>query len=251
MTIEDIQELIKIDETRTLELKKTTGEIKDGMHSLCAMLNSDGGYVIFGVTPKTLKITGQMVSDSTRQEIAREIRKLEPFVNMTVEYVDVPGGDGQQVVILHADRHLYGDAPYVYDGRPYYKLESTTMLMPQQMYEDMLRKRDVAKFSWDAMVAEGMTIDNLDENRIRTAITMGIKNGRFRTYFPNWDCLEMESQLMLQLCCLQRPRRPIQSWKLKWAISEGMIRWCLLTTRWRWETSLIFIMPVCPFCFVI
>lgn len=178
MTIEDIQELIKIDETRTLELKKTTGEIKDGMHSLCAMLNSDGGYVIFGITPKTLKITGQMVSDSTRQEIAREIRKLEPFVNMPVEYVDVPGRDGQQVVILYADRHLYSDAPYVYDGRPYYKLESTTMLMPQQMYEDMLRQRDVAKFRWDAMVAEGMTIDNLDENRIRTAITMGIKNGR-------------------------------------------------------------------------
>lgn len=52
MTIEDIQELIRIDETRTLELKKTTGEIKDGMHSLCAMLNSDGGYVMFGITPQ-------------------------------------------------------------------------------------------------------------------------------------------------------------------------------------------------------
>ena len=43
MTIDDIKDLIKIDETRTVELKKTTGELKDGMHSLCAMLNSDGG----------------------------------------------------------------------------------------------------------------------------------------------------------------------------------------------------------------
>lgn len=66
MTIEEIKELIKIDETRTLELKKTTGEIKDGMRSLCAMLNSDGGYVMFGIVPKTLKIIGQMVSDNTR-----------------------------------------------------------------------------------------------------------------------------------------------------------------------------------------
>lgn len=70
MTIDDIKDLIKIDETRTVELKKTTGELKDGMHSLCAMLNSDGGYVIFGIAPKTLKIIGQMVSDKTRQEIA-------------------------------------------------------------------------------------------------------------------------------------------------------------------------------------
>ena len=67
MTIDDIKELIKIDETRCVELKKSTGELKDGMHSLCAMLNSDGGYVIFGIAPKSLKIIGQMVTDNTRQ----------------------------------------------------------------------------------------------------------------------------------------------------------------------------------------
>lgn len=100
MTIENIQELIKVDETRTVELKKTTGEIKDGMRSVCAMLNSSGGYVIFGIAPQTLKIIGQTVSDNTRQEIAREIRKLEPFVNMAVEYIEVPGTNGSQVVVL-------------------------------------------------------------------------------------------------------------------------------------------------------
>ena len=31
MTIEDIKQLIADDEHRTLELKKTTGELKDGM----------------------------------------------------------------------------------------------------------------------------------------------------------------------------------------------------------------------------
>lgn len=178
MTIEKIQELIKVDETRTVELKKTTGEIKDGMRSLCAMLNSSGGYVIFGVAPKTLKIIGQMVSDNTRQEIAREIRKLEPYVNMSVEYVDVPGIEGFQVVVLHADKSLFSEAPYIYDGRAYYKLESTTMQMPQQMYESMLRSRDEEKFRWDSMLAANMTIADLDEKRIRTAIAMGVKGGR-------------------------------------------------------------------------
>ena len=43
MTIEDIQTLIHGDETRTLELKKTTGELKDGMRSVCAFLNTAGG----------------------------------------------------------------------------------------------------------------------------------------------------------------------------------------------------------------
>ena len=131
------------DETRTLELKKTTGELKDAMHSLCAMLNSDGGYVVIGIAPTSLRIVGQMVTDNTRQEIAREIRKLEPFVNMNVEYVDVPESGGMQLIVLHADKNMFANAPYVFDGKPYYKLESTTMMMPQQMYEDLLRKRDV------------------------------------------------------------------------------------------------------------
>lgn len=119
MTIEDIRELIKTDETRALELKKTTGEIKDGMHSVCAMLNSFGGYVIFGIVPKTLKINGQCVTDNTRQEIAREIKKIEPYVNIPVEYVAVPERDGNQVVVVHriktssATRHTPTTADHI------------------------------------------------------------------------------------------------------------------------------------------
>ena len=52
MTIEDIKELIVQDESRTLELKKSTGELKDGMHSACAFLNTEGGWLILGVAPK-------------------------------------------------------------------------------------------------------------------------------------------------------------------------------------------------------
>ena len=33
MTIDDIKALIASDESRTLELKKSTGELKDGMHA--------------------------------------------------------------------------------------------------------------------------------------------------------------------------------------------------------------------------
>ena len=40
MTIEDVKVIIQGDETRTLEMKKTTGELKDGMRSACAFLSS-------------------------------------------------------------------------------------------------------------------------------------------------------------------------------------------------------------------
>ena len=41
MTIDDIKKLIASDESRTLELKKTSGELKYGMHSACAFLNTE------------------------------------------------------------------------------------------------------------------------------------------------------------------------------------------------------------------
>lgn len=51
MTIDDIRNLIASDESRTLELKKTTGELKDGMHSACAFLNTEGGWLILVLLP--------------------------------------------------------------------------------------------------------------------------------------------------------------------------------------------------------
>ena len=40
MTIDEIKKLIAKDETRTLELKKTTGELHRGMETACAFLSN-------------------------------------------------------------------------------------------------------------------------------------------------------------------------------------------------------------------
>lgn len=63
MTYEELQILVQNNEHHQLELKKTTGELKDSMHSACAFLNTEGGWLVFGVTPASLKILGQEVTD--------------------------------------------------------------------------------------------------------------------------------------------------------------------------------------------
>lgn len=68
MTIDDIKDLIVAYESRTLELTKTTGELKDGLHSAYAFLNTDGGRLIFGIAPIGLKILGQQVAETTKRE---------------------------------------------------------------------------------------------------------------------------------------------------------------------------------------
>ena len=101
LTIEELKKLIQSDEHRQLELKKTTGELKDGMHAACAFLNTEGGWLFFGIAPTSLKILGQQVTDNTQKEIAQALSYMEPQVDVRVEYIDVPGRPDHKVIAMH------------------------------------------------------------------------------------------------------------------------------------------------------
>ena len=119
LTFSDIETMVREDESRVLEIKKTTGELCAGMCSGCAFLNTDGGWVLFGVTP-ALKSIGQDVTDPTRREIAQEFRKFSPAIDLSAQYIDVPGSDGKKVFAIWFPAAGPAKAPYTYDGRPYY-----------------------------------------------------------------------------------------------------------------------------------
>lgn len=192
MTIDDIKNLVSADESRTLELKKTTGELKDGMHSACAFLNTEGGWLIFGVAPKSLKIIGQEVTDKTQQEIAQALAGLEPAVDVRVAYVDVPERPGNQVIAMHFDGWVWGERPHTFHGCPYYKVESTTKVMPQDMYDERIRAHQPQMYAWERLAADGVTLADLDENLIRNCIRRGIDGGRIpesALYEPTGDIL--------------------------------------------------------------
>ena len=178
MTIDDIQRLIQNDETRTLELKKTTGELKDGMRAACAFLNTAGGWLLFGIAPTTLQILGQQVTENTRREIAHELTKLEPLVDIPVEYVDVPDRNGFQVVAMRLADASFGEAPYTYDGKPYLRVESTTIPMPRDMFEERVLRSRMSRYPWENQICEDIAIADLDEQRIRGSVRLGVEHGR-------------------------------------------------------------------------
>lgn len=190
MTIEDIKRLIANDESRVLELKKSTGELAKGMQTLCAFLNADGGWLFFGITPK-LEIVGQNVTDSTQREIAHEITKIEPAIRLPLEIVEVPGHPDCCVIGIHAEAAKFGDAPYTYDGRAYYKVESTTVLMPRSMFEERLRRSDPSRFAWESQTPSFLHLEDLDENMIRKTIMYGISKGRMPATSASEDTMTL------------------------------------------------------------
>jgi len=178
MTIDDIKALIANDESRTLELKKTTGELKDGMHSACAFLNTDGGWLIFGVAPTGLKIIGQQVTEATKREIGHAIAGLEPAVNVETHYVDVPDYPGNKVIAMHFDGWVWGGRPHTFHGCPYYKVESTTKVMPHEMYDERIRAYQPKSYSWETLPADGVSFADLNQKHIQGCIRLGVEGGR-------------------------------------------------------------------------
>ena len=177
LTIEDIKDMVAKDESRTLEVKQTTGELCKGMTSACAFLNTDGGWVIFGVTPK-MKIVGQEVSDMTRQEIARELRKFSPAVDIEAQYIRISETDSKYVIAMYFERSDNVITPYTYDSRPYYKVENTTAPMPREMFDERIRLADPGKFCWEKMPNRLTDLSDLDDTRISMTISGGVNAGR-------------------------------------------------------------------------
>ena len=134
LAFSDIEAMVRADESRMLEVKKTTGELYAGMCSGCAFLNTDGGWILFGVTP-ALKIVGQDVSDSTRQEIAIWFPAAGP-----------------------------AKAHYTYDGRPYFKVENTTTQMPLEMFEERIKIGNPKKFSWEKTASDAFDSRMISSN---------------------------------------------------------------------------------------
>lgn len=133
MTLEELKTMVSSGEGETFEVKETTGQRVDACETLCAFLNRDGGRVVFGVGKKG-RVTGQFVSDKTKRELFEVFAKFEPAADVAVEWIDVD--ETHKAIVCKVERGNM--RPYVYDGRPYKRVQSSTTVMPQEEYERML-----------------------------------------------------------------------------------------------------------------
>lgn len=192
MNIDDLKLLIEKKESQTLEFKKSTSLIKPIFQTLCGFLNGYGGTVLVGVTDSG-KIVGQEVTDSTKKEIANEISKIEPPVQISTTFV--PVGDGKEVIVLQV--HKSGYAPCVFDGRAYQRIQSATSKMPQHQYEQLLVERNHLNYAWDELLSTGCTINDLDHEEILGTIKQGIAVNRISLASKSDDIEEILNKFEL------------------------------------------------------
>ena len=170
---EQVEAWVGLGESETLEFKSTTGERRMAMRALCAMLNSRGGRVLFGITPDR-KIVGQQVSDHTIEEVAQEIKELDPPAFPSIDRV--PVGDGKEVLVVTV---MQGHTrPYSYKGTAYRRVGNTSPAMSRDEYNRMLLERLHGEQRWENGPAAGWTVADLDASELIRTVEEAIRRGR-------------------------------------------------------------------------
>lgn len=173
MTPEQIQTWAASGESETMEFKRTTGERREAVRTLCAMLNHRGGRVLFGVEADK-RVTGQQVSDHTIEEIAQEIKELDPPAFPTIDRVDV--GGGREVIVMTVTQGPV--RPYSYKGQAYRRVGNTSPAMSRDEYNRMLLERLHGESRWENQPVERWSVSDLDVAEITRTIEEAIRRGR-------------------------------------------------------------------------
>ena len=169
----DIESWVRVGESETLELKKTTGERREAVKTICAMLNHRGGRVIFGVDPSG-RLLGQMVSDRTIEEVAQELGEIEPPVFPSIERVTFT--EGFQLLVVTAQPG--SGQPYSYRGHAYRRVGNTSQRLSRQEYNRILIERLHGEQRWENQPATGWSVADLDLTEITKTLEESIRRGR-------------------------------------------------------------------------
>jgi ATP-dependent DNA helicase RecG len=173
MSPEQIAVCARSGESEALEFKRTTGERREGARALCAMLNHRGGRILFGVSPDG-RVLGQQVSDGTIEDVAQEIRELDPPAFPTIDRVDV--GGGREVLVVTVTQGPV--RPYSYRGRAYRRVGNTSPPMSREEYNRMLLERLHGESRWENEAADRWEIGDLDTGEITRTVEEAIRRGR-------------------------------------------------------------------------
>jgi len=173
ISISQVEQWVRAGESETLELKRSTGERKSAVQTLCGMLNHHGGRILFGVEPNG-RIVGQMVSDHTIEELAQETSQIDPPVFPSIERVD--GAAGRQVLIMTVPRGP--NLPYSYKGQAYRRVGNTTLELSGTEYQWMLMERFHGESRWENRPANGWSVADLDGDEINRTLEEAVRRGR-------------------------------------------------------------------------
>lgn len=158
-------------ENETIEFKKSTGELKEAMISISAMLNKHGfGVLYFGVKPNG-DVIGQEVSDSSLRDVSRAVYEtIKPQIYPVIDEVVIENKHLIKVEFSGAK------VPYSAMGRYYLRTaDEDREVSPEELKEFFLV--DKYRGTWEKEKSLA-TIDQVDKKSVQSFWRHAISIGR-------------------------------------------------------------------------
>lgn len=175
-------------ESETLELKRSTSELNDGIISIVAMLNKhQKGKLYFGIRNDG-EVIGQTVVEKTIRDVSKSIADhIEPkiYPKITKEVID-----GKACIMVDFEGT---DTPYFAFGRAYIRVgDEDRQLSAKELQNLILKKSNV---SWETGISD-KTIKDVNSKTLRQFVRKANEAKRINFRFTNVESTLKKLNLM-------------------------------------------------------
>jgi ATP-dependent DNA helicase RecG len=163
--------MTKFEETETVELKKSTSELKEAVISIVAMLNKhQRGEVWFGVKNDGT-VAGQQISEKTIRDVSQSIADhIEPKIYPVIEQVTV---DVKQCIKIQVEGKEY---PYYAYGRAYIRVGDEDRQLSARELENLILEKNRDRLRWDTEVCTKASADDIGPGKLKSFLKLcGLK----------------------------------------------------------------------------
>jgi len=181
-------------ETEQLEFKKTTGEIKEAMDDICAILNKHGsGTLYFGIKPNG-DVCGQEIGYLTLDDIARTCKEaIVPMIYPSIQEIDIEGCKCIEVKFSGNER------PYSSYGIFYKRVVDRSERMTPDEIKNVMASTDYSSIWENNLTSFG--IEEIDKEALKSYYNASISCGRLDP-LPFYD----EKELLIGLGLFENER---------------------------------------------
>ncbi len=202
-------------ETETVELKRSTSELKEGVIALVAMLNKHQQAELWFGVRNDGTVVGQQVAEKTVRDISKAIADhVEPKIYPVIEQVAV---DSKQCIKVHVEGKEY---PYYAYGRAYIRVGDEDRQLSAKELENLILGKNRDRLRWDTEVCDKATIDDIGAGKLKSFLKLcGLK---FDTLPNSLEKLNLVKDGKLLnaavLCFARKPEKFLPNARLRCAV---------------------------------
>ncbi len=154
---------MKFIESETLELKKSTSEIKEAIISIAATLNEhQHGELFFGIKNSGI-VTGQNITEKTIRDVSKSIADhIEPKIYPHINRIEI---DGKTCIRV---RFKGNDIPYFAYGRAYIRVADEDRQLSAKELEVLILGKNKDKLRWDTEICKEAKIADVSAKKVKS-----------------------------------------------------------------------------------